>query len=108
MPSVKVLPWKSCQSEPGCVDLPAPAIVAGIKVYVDDGTCSMDLLRTVAEAYSLGLTRVGAVIAGVAMVARNREATAMRRDALQAEIDRMAGAFEHSDLRDALALSARC
>lgn len=77
-------------------------------IDMDDGTCSIDLLRSVAEEFALGLTGADAIIAAVATVTRNWRAAAMRRNAPRGEIDRMAGAFEHSDLRDALTLSARC
>ena len=82
--------------------------MADIKVYVDDGTCSIDPLRSVAEVFSLGLTRADTIAAGVPAVTRDWRTAAMRPDAPQGEIDRMAGTFEHFDLRDALTLSARC
>ena len=77
-------------------------------IDMDDGTCSIDLLRSVAEEFALGLTGADAIIAGVATVTRKWRSAAMRRNAPRGEIDRMAGAFQHSDLRDALTLSARC
>ena len=76
-------------------------------IDLDDGTCSIDLLRSVAEEFSLGLSSADAIIAGVATVTRNWRAAATRRDAPKGEIDRMVGAFEHSDLKEALALSPR-
>jgi len=76
-------------------------------IDLDDGTCSIDLLRSVAEEFSLGLASADSIISGVAMVTRNWRAAAIRRDAPRGEIDRLAGAFEHSDLNDALTLSVR-
>ena len=74
-------------------------------IDLDNATCSIDLLRSVAEEFSFGLARADAIIAGVARITRNWRAAAVRRNASPAEIDRMEGAFEHSDLEDALALS---
>lgn len=75
-------------------------------IDLDDGTCSIDLLRSVADEFSLGLARADAIIASIASVTRTWRAAAKRRNAPVPEIERMAGAFEHSDLREALALSA--
>lgn len=45
--------------------------MADIKVYEDDGTCSIDLLRSVAEVFSLGLTSADTIVAGVPAVTRD-------------------------------------
>ena len=101
--------WKSCRSAPGCLVLVDSQIRADIEVWLDSegGRSKVGLLRSVAEEFLLEQSYADAIIAGVAMVTRDWRAAAMRRGAPRGEIDRLAGAFEHSDLKDALALSVR-
>ena len=70
----------------------------------DDGTCSIELLRSVAGEFSLKLANADVLIHDVAWVTRTWRDAARRRGAPEPEIRRMASAFEHADLDAALAL----
>ena len=73
-------------------------------VNFDDGTCSIDLLRSVAEEFSLKLTDADMMIRDVAQVTGTWRDAARRRGAAEAEIRRMEGAFEHPEHETALSL----
>ena len=70
----------------------------------DDGTCSLELLRSVAEEFCLKLADADVLIREVARVTRTWRDAARRHGAPEPEIRRMASAFEHPDLAAALAL----
>jgi serine/threonine-protein kinase HipA len=73
-------------------------------ISVDDGTCDLELVLSVAGYFGLGDQDAKAIVRSVA------SATAGWRDAARAagarapEIDRMQSAFEHADLSRALQL----
>ena len=67
-------------------------------------TCSVDLLEAASEFFALTLPQARAVIKDVATVTATWRETARKVDARSAEIQRMASAFEHNDLRQSLAL----
>ena len=83
-------------------DLKARVLTTNIDL--DEGTCSLDLLEAASGFFALTLAQARAVIKEVAT------ATATWRDAAKAagvravDIDRMASAFEHDDLKRALSL----
>ncbi len=81
------------------------ARILSTAIDFDDGTCSIDLLRSVAQDFTLDLAFAETIIGQVAKVTRTWRVAAKRRAAPVREIDRMASAFEHPDLKDALALS---
>ncbi len=70
----------------------------------DDGTCSIELLRSVAEDFSLKLSHADDLIRSVAETVKDWKSVARCRGAKNSEIQRMASAFEHDDLRRALLL----
>lgn len=80
-----------------------PRILA-TNIDFDDGTCSIDLLRSVADEFSLKLGEADGIIRSVAEVTRNWRSAARRRGAKESEVQRMQSAFEHRDLVTALAL----
>ncbi len=86
---------------------PVPADIAprvlSTAIDDEDGTCSIDLLRSVAEAYPVKLSEADRIIRRIAAVTRNWRDFARKRGAGRREIDRMAGAFEHGDLDRATA-----
>ena len=88
---------------------PTPADVKprilSTNIDFDDGTCSVELLRSVAEEFSLKAADGDRIIGAVAGVVRNWRDFARGRGAREAEITRMTSAFEHDDLERALALS---
>ena len=88
---------------------PTPADVKprilSTNIDFDDGTCSVELLRSVAEEFSLKAVDCDRIIGAVAEVVRNWRDFAQGRGAREAEITRMTSAFEHDDLERALALS---
>lgn len=74
-------------------------------IDLDDGSASLDLAMSVAGYFELdeGKARVIAAEVGKAVTTWCEEAA--RLGLTQAEIDRMASAFEHEDLKAALSLS---
>jgi serine/threonine-protein kinase HipA len=80
------------------------ARVLTTNIDLDEGTCSVDLLEAAAEYFSLGLPAARAVIKEVAMATATWRDVAKEAGAKVAEIGRMASAFEHDDLKRALAL----
>ncbi len=78
--------------------------ILSTKIDFDDGTASIDLLRSVAEFF-MPLARADQVIADCAGVTRKWEEFAFRRKAPSAEIKRMRTAFEHDDLARGLSLA---
>jgi len=83
-------------------DLKARVLTTNIDL--DEGTCSIDLLEAAAEYFGLGLAGARAIIKDVAVVTATWRETAKEAGARPAEITRMASAFEHDDLKRALAL----
>ena len=73
-------------------------------IDLDEGTCSLDLLEAASEFFGLTLLQARAVIKEVATVTATWRDTAKAASARSAEINRMASAFEHDDLKRALAL----
>ncbi|MDX8502459.1 HipA domain-containing protein [Mesorhizobium sp. VK4C] len=69
-----------------------------------DGTCSLDLLEAASEFFTLTLDKARTIIKEVATVTATWRDTAKAVGARSAEINRMASAFEHGDLKRALAL----
>ena len=83
-------------------DLKARVLTPNIDLH--EGTCSIALLETASEYFSLGLAAARAIIKEVAAVTSTWRDTAKDAGAKPAEITRMASAFEHDDLKQALAL----
>ena len=83
-------------------DLKARVLTTNIDL--DEGTCSLDLLEAACEFFALTLVQARAVIREVAAVTAAWRDTAKAVGARTAEIDRMASAFEHDDLKRALVL----
>ena len=73
-------------------------------IDLEEGTCSLDLLEAVSEYFALTLAQARPIIKEVAAVTAAWRDTAKAVGARAAEIDRMASAFEHDDLKRALAL----
>jgi serine/threonine-protein kinase HipA len=80
-----------------------PRILA-TNIDFDDGTCSIELLRSVADEFSIKQKNADIIIRDVATVTRDWRSTARHRGAKESEIKRMESAFEHKDLDDALSL----
>ena len=87
---------------------PAPADlkerVLTTNIDLDEGTCSLDLLEAACGFFALTLAQARSVIKEVATATATWRDTAKAVGARAAEIDRMASAFEHDDLKRALAL----
>ena len=83
-------------------DLKARVLTTNIDL--DDGTCSFELLESASEYFGLTLLQARVIIKEVASVTSRWRETASAVGARAAEITRMASAFEHDDLRRALAL----
>ena len=87
---------------PTPIDLKARVLTTNIDL--DEGTCSIDLLERASEYYALTLSQARAIIREVATATATWRETARSVRARPAEINRMASAFEHEDLRRALRL----
>ena len=83
-------------------DLKARVLTTNIDL--DEGTCSVDLLESASEFFALTLPQARNVIKDVATVSAKWRDVAKMVGARSAEINRMASAFEHDDLKRALAL----
>ena len=80
------------------------ARVLTTNIDLDEGTCSLDLLEAASDYFALRLAQARTIIKEVAIVTATWRDTAKATSARAAEINRMASAFEHDDLRRALAL----
>jgi serine/threonine-protein kinase HipA len=83
-------------------DLKAPVLTTNIDLH--EGTCSLGLLEAASEFFALTLAQARAIIKEVAIVTSTWRNTAKPVGACSAEINRMASAFKHDDLKRALAL----
>lgn len=68
-------------------------------IDLDEGTCSLDLLEAASEFFGFTLPQARAIIKEVATVTARWRDTAKAVGARAAEINRMASAFEHDDLK---------
>jgi serine/threonine-protein kinase HipA len=73
-------------------------------VDLDEGTCSIDLLEAASVYYALTLVQARGIIREVARTTALWRDVAREAGARAAEISRMASAFEHTELQQALAL----
>ena len=87
---------------PTPTDLKARVLTTNIDL--DEGTCSIDLLEEAAEYFGLGLAPARRIIKDVATVTATWREVASEVGARATEINRMASAFEHDDLKRVLTL----
>jgi serine/threonine-protein kinase HipA len=73
-------------------------------INLDEGTCSLELVESAAEYFGLGIAGARRIIKEVATATSEWRSVAKKVGVKAAEIDRMASAFEHDDLKQALAL----
>jgi serine/threonine-protein kinase HipA len=73
-------------------------------ISLDEATCDLDLVLSTAEYFGLALDQAKGVVREVAAACSTWRAVAVAAGGSQAEIRRMASAFEHKDLRRALTL----
>lgn len=73
-------------------------------IDLDEGTCSLDLLEATSGFFGLRQRQAHPIIKEVATVTATWRDTAQASGARASEINRMASALEHDDLRRALAL----
>ncbi len=73
-------------------------------IDLDDGTCDIELARSVAGYFNLQNNAAREIIAEVAEATTQWREVAGNRGAKASQIERMASAFEHDDLRIALSL----
>lgn len=74
-------------------------------IDLDDGSASLDLAMSVVGYFELDEGKAHAIAAEVGQAVATWREEAARLGLTQAEIDRMASAFEHEDLKAALSLS---
>ena len=87
---------------PTPTDLKARVLTTNINL--DEGACSLDLLEQASEYFALTLAQARTIIKDVARVTATWRDTAKVVGARSSEINRMESAFEHDDLKRALAL----
>ena len=87
---------------PTPADLKARILTTNIDI--DDGTCSVDLVESVAPYFGLALSGARRIIKEVAVSVARWRSVAAAAGASTRQADRLASAFEHEDLRQALAL----
>jgi len=80
------------------------ARVLTTNISLDEATCSLDLLESAAEYFSLSLAQARVIIKEVALVTSRWRNIAKEVGARSAEIQRMASAFEHDELKRAIVL----
>jgi serine/threonine-protein kinase HipA len=80
------------------------ARVLTTNISLDEGTCSLDLLEAAAEYFSLSLAQARMIIKEVALVTSGWRDIAKEVGARSTEIQRMASAFEHDELKRAMVL----
>jgi serine/threonine-protein kinase HipA len=80
------------------------ARVLTTNISLDEATCSLDLLESAAEYFSLSLAQARLIIKEVALVTSRWRNIAKEVGARSAEIQRMASAFEHDELKRAIVL----
>jgi serine/threonine-protein kinase HipA len=85
------------------VDLKARVLTTNIDL--EEGTCSIGLLESAAGYFALSLADARKILRQVANATARWREVAREVGAAPAEIDRMASAFEHEELHQALALS---
>ena len=73
-------------------------------INLDEGTCDLDLVVSVAEYFGLAAAGAKKIIKDVAMATATWREVAAAAEASPSEIRRMESAFEHTDLSKALAL----
>jgi serine/threonine-protein kinase HipA len=73
--------------------------VLSTAIDLDDGTASLDLAFSVAEYFELGADEAAEIAIDVGRVTADWRSEAVRLGLGKAEINRMASAFEHNDLR---------
>lgn len=82
------------------VDLKARVLTTNIDL--EEGTCSIDLLESAAGYFALSLADARSILGQVAVATSRWREVARKVGASSAEMDRMASAFEHDELRQAL------
>jgi serine/threonine-protein kinase HipA len=83
------------------VDLKAHVLTTNIDL--DEGTCSISLLESAAGYFALSLADARSILRQVADATSRWREVARGVGAKPSEMDRMASAFEHDVLRQALA-----
>lgn len=73
-------------------------------IDLDEGTCSIELVESVADFFGLTLPAARDIIREVGAAVANWHTVAAAVGARQSEINRMASAFEHEDLKKARAM----
>ena len=80
------------------------ARVLATYIDLDDGTASLNLALEVAEYFELDAEQAREIATEVGQAVADWRQEAARLELTAAQIDRMESAFEHDDLRSALAL----
>lgn len=87
---------------PTPTDLKARILTTNIDL--DEGTCSLELLESASGYFDLNLAAARTIIKEVALATSKWRTVAKKVGARPPEVERMSSAFEHHDLKKALAL----
>lgn len=82
------------------------ARILSTRITLEDATCSIDHLLEAATYFALSLAQAKSIIKEVGKATATWRAEAKKLRLSNRQIDRMASAFEHEDLRQALASSS--
>lgn len=80
------------------------ARILSTNISLDEATCDLDLVLSSGEYFSLALKDARRIVSEVARITETWREVAVAAGASKAEIQRMASAFEHDDLRRARAI----
>ena len=78
-----------------------------VAITIDDPTASLSLAMEAAEYFDLSATEATAIAGEIGRAVSQWRREAARLGIAPTEIDRMASAFEHDDLRQSLAAGVR-
>jgi serine/threonine-protein kinase HipA len=78
--------------------------ILSTNISLEDGTCDVDLVLSVAEFFSLALPEAKKIVSEVGTATAKWRDVAATLGARSGEIHHMESAFEHDDLRKVLAM----
>ena len=81
--------------------------ILSVAITIDDPTASLSRAMEVAEYFDLSATEAGAIANEVGLAVSQWRREAARLGIAPTEMDRMASAFEHDDLRQSLAMGVQ-
>ena len=81
--------------------------ILSVAITIDDPTASLSVAMDVAEYFDLSVTDASVIARETGLAVSQWRREAARLGIALTEMDRMASAFEHDDLRQSLAMGVR-